>query len=427
MRIAFISFEYPPDTADGGIATYIYQASRMLADRGHSVEVFCGSRERTGSCQEGPILVHRLQADHERGFSRGKGFAGEIADVFAERHNAAPFDVLEGPEWRADAYYAVRRVPDIPLVLKLHTPSYLLLRISSPPFGSRMHLSHTKQRVLTTLRGGQHYGQAEDAAERLHAKDADEIAAPSQAIGEELVRTWYLDPALVSHVPLPYTPVPELLDIPVETDTGTVTFLGRLEMRKGVIDLAEAIPLVLREHPQTLFRFVGRARGSPRYDMNMREYLEQKLSFCLSPAQLRSSVEFRDPVPLAAVPQVLSETDICVFPSVWESYGFVCLEAMAAARGVIGSSAGGMAELLGRGEVGLLVPPHSPNKVAAAICALLSDPARRKMLGRMARERTLREYNPDRIGALQEQSYLRAIERRRRLGPRPSVSATAPG
>lgn len=419
MRIAFISFEYPPDTADGGIATYIYQASRMLADRGHSVEVFCGSRERTGPCQEGPILVHRLQADHERGFSRGTGFAGEIADVFAERHAAAPFDVLEGPEWRADAYYAVRQVPDIPLVLKLHTPTYILMRISRPPFGSRVHLSQTKQNFLTTLRGGQHFGQAEDAAERLHAKDADEIAAPSQAIGEELVRTWHLDPALVSHVPLPYTPVPDLLNIPAETDTGTVTFLGRLEMRKGVIDLAEAIPLVLREHPQTTFRFVGRARGSPRYDMNMRQYLEQKLSSSLA------SVEFHNPVPLAGVPQVLSETDICVFPSVWESYGFVCLEAMAAARGVIGSSAGGMAELLGGGEVGLLVPPHRPSKIADAICALLSDPARRKTLGQMARGRTLREYNPDRIGALQEQSYLRAIERRRRLGPRPSVSAKA--
>ena len=399
----------------------------MLADRGHSVEVFCGSRERTESCQEGPVLVHRLQADHEHGFSQEKGFAAEIAGVFAERHAAHPFDVLEGPEWRADAYYAVRRVPDIPLVLKLHTPTYLLMRISSPPFGSRVHLSQTKQRVVTTLRGGQHFGQAEDAAERLHAKDADEIAAPSQAIGEELARTWQVDPALIAHVPLPYTPVPALLDIPVETGTGIVTFLGRLEMRKGVIDLAEAIPLVLREHPQTVFRFVGRARGSPRYDMDMREYLERKLSSSLSSEQLRSSVEFRDPVPLAEVPQVLSETDICVFPSVWESYGFVCLEAMAAARGVIGSSAGGMAELLGQGEFGLLVPPHSPNKVAAAICTLLADPARRKTLGQAARERTLREYNPDRIGALQEQSYARAIEHRRRLGPRSSASVKAAG
>ncbi len=419
MRIAFISYEYPPDTADGGIATYIYQASRMLANRGHTVEVFCGSRERTETSQEGEILVHRLKAVHDKGFSAGTGFSPEIAEVFAKRHALAPFDVLEGPEWRADAHHAVRLVPDIPLVLKLHTPTYLLMRISRPPFGSRVHLSQTKNTILTTLRGGQRFGQVEQALERLHSKDADEIAAPSNAIAAELVRAWQIDPALVSHVPLPYTPGPDLLTIPIDTDTGRVTFLGRLEMRKGVIDLAQAIPLVLRRHPSAKFRFVGRARASPRYDMNMREYLERKLSSCLD------SVEFRDPVPLAAVPQVLSETDICVFPSVWESYGFVCLEAMAAARGVIGSSAGGMAELLGGGEVGLLVPPHCPNKIADAICALLSDPARRKTLGQTARERTLREYNPDRIGALQEQSYLRAIERRRRLGPRPSASAKA--
>lgn len=425
MRIAFISYEYPPDTADGGIATYIYQASRMLADRGHSIEVFCGSRERTETSLEGEVLVHRLKAVHDKGFSEGTGFSPEIGEVFAQRHAQAPFDVLEGPEWRADAFYAVRHVPDIPLVLKLHTPSYMLLRISRPPFGSRVHLSQTKNAVLTTLRGGQHFGQVEDALERLHSKDADEIAAPSRAIAAELVRAWQIDPALVSHVPLPYTPGPDLLTIPADTDTGVVTFLGRLEMRKGVIDLAEAIPLVLRRHPSAKFRFVGRARASPRYDMDMREYLERKLSSCLASEHLRSSVEFRDPVPLTAVPQILSETDICVFPSVWESYGFVCLEAMAAARGVIGSSAGGMAELLSGGGVGLLVPPHRPTKIADAICALLSDPARRKTLGQMARERTLSEYNPDRIGALQEQSYLRAIERRRRLGPRSIATAKA--
>jgi glycogen synthase len=40
MRIAFVSHEYPPDTAFGGIATYVRQAATLLAGRGHSVEVF---------------------------------------------------------------------------------------------------------------------------------------------------------------------------------------------------------------------------------------------------------------------------------------------------------------------------------------------------------------------------------------------------
>ena len=47
MHIAFVSFEYPPDTADGGIATYVPQATWMLLARGHTLAVFAASRTRT--------------------------------------------------------------------------------------------------------------------------------------------------------------------------------------------------------------------------------------------------------------------------------------------------------------------------------------------------------------------------------------------
>ncbi|MEH2108257.1 glycogen/starch synthase [Nostoc sp.] len=57
MKIAFISYEYPPDTAYGGIATYLYQAARVLQQRGHLVEVFAGSTYRTTTETENEILV----------------------------------------------------------------------------------------------------------------------------------------------------------------------------------------------------------------------------------------------------------------------------------------------------------------------------------------------------------------------------------
>jgi glycogen synthase len=50
MKIAFISYEYPPDTAVGGIATYVYHAAKMMNERGHNVEVFAASGKR--SCSE---------------------------------------------------------------------------------------------------------------------------------------------------------------------------------------------------------------------------------------------------------------------------------------------------------------------------------------------------------------------------------------
>jgi glycosyltransferase involved in cell wall biosynthesis len=79
-----------------------------------------------------------------------------------------------------------------------------------------------------------------------------------------------------------------------------------------------------------------------------------------------------------------------------------------------------MSELLAPRRSGELVPPGRPRRLAAAIAGLLASPRRRAELGRAARARVLREFGASRIGALMEESYGRAIERRRRLGPRTS-------
>ncbi len=422
MNIALISYEYPPDTADGGVATYVGQAARMLAGRGHAVEVFVGSRERTETCTENGILVHRINTGHDERFRAAVGAA------FAERHAAAAFDVLECPEWEADGLDAVRRVPDIPLVVKLHTPISLLRRLNLPPWGigNSVRTASNRTRVFAgALRHGRrvpwmtHYERQVRDMDRLEsalAHAADEVATPSLSLGQILTKQWRLDPARVAHVPNPYAASEAMLAIPVETATNRVTFLGRLETRKGVLDLARAIPLVLRRHPQAKFRFVGRPMPSPSPSLDMQQFLERTL------ARHAASVEFYGAVSLAGIPGVLRETDICVFPSVWENFPNVCLEAMSAGRGVIGSSAGGMRDMLEDGKYGLNVPPRRAFALSEAISALLADPARRMALGQAAREKVQSAYNLPRIGMLQEESYRRAIEHRRRLGPRTAGS-----
>jgi glycosyltransferase involved in cell wall biosynthesis len=414
MRIALISYEYPPDTADGGIATYVGQAAAMLAGRGHSVEVFAGSRERTETRRESGVLVHRLLSAHDGEFSCDAG------RLFAECHAAAAFDVLESPEWRADGAEAIRLVPDIPLVVKLHTPTYLLMQLGLPPvtpwkkFKSidRPILYRRINKHLPWLTDLDRYVRSHSQRERDLAHQADEVATPSVSLGQILVKKWHLDPARVVHVPNLYAASEQMLAIPTDAVTNRITFLGRLEVRKGVLDLARAIPLVLRRHPQAKFRFVGRPLASPLPGLDMQQYLERKL------ARHLASVEFHGPVSLPDIPRMLAETDICVFPSLWENFPNVCLEAMAAGRGVVGSSAGGMLDMLEDGKYGLNVPPHRVFALSEAIGSLLTDPARRMALGQAAREKVLSVYTLERIGALQEDSYRRAIEHRRRLGPR---------
>ena len=418
MNIAFISYEYPPDTAYGGIATYVHQAAMMLSRRGHHVEVFSGSPHRTGTENEECLLVHRINVKNQFDFAK------PIGQLFAQRHKVIQFDVLEGPDCAADAREAVRIVPDIPFVLKLHTPSILLLKLNYYEYETSF-LKKICLYVAAFLKGVMPvWGYAPSTAahrlhilqidkiEQSHALEADEFVSPSLELGNILIRKWGLDKTKISHVPYPYVPSEKLLKISVETHTNIITFIGRLEMRKGVLDLARAIPLILRHYPDAKFRFVGSAEHSPQRNLDMRQYLERMLQ---NNSRL---VEFISHVPFDAIPNVLAETDICVFPSLWENFPCVCLEAMAAARGIVGSNAGGMAEMLDYGNAGRLVPPHSPKNIAQAVVKLLNDTQLRMGLGRAARNRLLEKYNTDSVGILQEASYLRAIKRRQAQGSR---------
>lgn len=411
MRIAFISYEYPPDTAVGGIGTYVHQAAAMLSKRGHSVEVFAGSLSRDATYEDGQVLVHVIKTERSDSFNELAGRA------FAARHHAARFDVLEGPEYEAGAVEAIRLVPDIPLVIKLHTPYYMIRQMNS---SSADQVKENTSFVVLAKEYAKSLRRAVSPVRRdrmtdreyLHTVEADEINFPSRSIGRKVIREWGLDAGRASHVPYPYVPGPSLLNIPAETNTNTVTFLGRLEQRKGVLNLALAIPMVLKKHPKAKIQFVGKPTPSPDPSMNMREYLQQMLG------PYSASVSFIDPVPLTAVPGVLAGTDICVFPSLWENFPNVCLEAMAAARGIVASSEGGMVDMLDYGRFGRVVSPRSPEQIARGISILLADPQRRQVLGLAARERVLSEYSFDRIGPIQERSYLRAIKHRKRLGPR---------
>ncbi len=407
MKIAFISYEYPPDTACGGIATYVEQAAQILRHRGHHVEVFTGSLQRQGTEEKNGILIHRIvQEDRHR-------FPQEIGSVFAERQLAVGFDVVEGPDIFAEGREVMRLFPAMPMVVKLHIPTFLIDRINR----SDISLYRQTRWVLSTLRRGHNpfknwQYQPQTDIECIHAQNADEVVILTKEMGDQVMGTWDLKPEQVSQIPNPYVPSERLLNIPIDTQTGMITFIGRLEPRKGVIDLAKAIPQVLQHHPTAKFRLIGRSLGSPNPKLDMQQYLKQLLG------KHQAAVEFIGSVPLADIPHYLGETDICAFPSIWENFPNVCLEAMAAGRGVIGSWAGGMAEMLDGGKAGKLVEPRRPDQIANAIIALLDNPTERMHLGQQARDRVLAEYNCDRIGALLEASYLRAIQHRQRLGSR---------
>jgi glycogen synthase len=415
MKIAFLSYEFPPDTAFGGIGTYVYQAAQMMQQHGHQVEVFTGSSLRSVSELYANVLVHRVQTSRQ-------DFSHTIAPLVAQRHQQLTFDVLEAPEVGAEAQDVVRLVPDLPLVIKLHTPSCVIRQINqvkpTPSMRSRWIVGALRRGQLPKPYPVYSYNPETDL-ERFYTLQADEITTPSQALGDRLLHAWGLPGDRVHHVPNPYVPAPELLQIPVDTQTQTVTFIGRLEMRKGVLDLARAVPDILKRHPRTRFRFVGAPWNSPQSGMNMQQYIERQLRPYLN------AVEFTGAMPLDQIHRALAQTDICVLPSIWENFPNVCLEAMAAGRGVVGSMAGGMPEMLDGVNAGRLVPPAHPPSIVEVVCELLEHPDRRMALGQRARDRVLSQYSFARLAPLQEASYQRAIAHRNAKSGKTLVLETA--
>jgi glycosyltransferase involved in cell wall biosynthesis len=398
MRIAFISYEYAGSASGGGIGTYVRNAARMLADRGHQVEVFCAG-DRDGRAMDAGVVVSTIVVSHAE-------FAEAILPPFAARHSEQPFDVIEGPEYGADAAGIRHDFPDVPLIVRLHTPSSVISEINH----SYIDFSSKLRFIAGGLRRGKlpkpywrHDSRTPDE-ERHHTLGADLVVAPSQAILEKLGRDWGLPPERTMVVPNVFIPPAALLALEAERETKTILFIGKLEVRKGVLELAKAVPLVAQEMPDARFVFVGRSLPMPGSNLLVGDIMRREYG------SSEHMVSHLDAVPYENIPDLFRDASVAVFPSAWESFGYVTLEAMSAACGVVGSSAGGMAEMIEPGRTGLLVPPRNPMAIARAIVELLKDPQRRIAMGKAAREHVLGTYASDRIGPLHEASLTRAVK-----------------
>ncbi|MGH7259198.1 MAG: glycosyltransferase [Nitrospiraceae bacterium] len=105
------------------------------------------------------------------------------------------------------------------------------------------------------------------------------------------------------------------------------------------------------------------------------------------------------------VPQMLGLMDIFVMASRYEGFGIAIIEAMAAARPVVASAAGGIPEIVVPGETGLLVPPGDPEALAVAIGQLLRQPDRAALFGRQGQQRARALFSIDTMVTRHEELY----------------------
>jgi glycosyltransferase involved in cell wall biosynthesis len=160
-------------------------------------------------------------------------------------------------------------------------------------------------------------------------------------------------------------------------DKTVVLFAGQMTERKGIADLLRAWQ-----------RLDASATSSAELWL-VGEDLENAGAYRREMEQLASSlgVPARFPGFRRDVFDWIIAADVCVVPSHVEPFGLAVLEAMAHARAVIGSSVGGIPEMMVEGETGLLVSPGSHEELNAALKTLLADTAQRNQFGRAGRAR----------------------------------------
>ena len=95
-------------------------------------------------------------------------------------------------------------------------------------------------------------------------------------------------------------------------------------------------------------------------------------------------------------------------PSHWEGFGLVAVEAMAAGRAVVATEASSLPEIVRDGVDGRLVPPRSPDALAAALVELGSAPELRARMGEAGRERARRDFSLAAMLEAYERRLLRA-------------------
>ncbi len=171
-----------------------------------------------------------------------------------------------------------------------------------------------------------------------------------------------------------------------------VLFVGRLVYEKGIHVLINAVPRIL-EQVNAKFVIVGNG------------YMKEPLSNLINGMGLTHKVMFTGFVDDETLKNLQRCADVCVVSSLFEPFGIVALEAMAARSPVVVSDTGGLAEIIDHDVTGVKVHPENPDSLAWGITKVLLDEKHANWLTNNAHKKMLEKYDWNKISRQTKDVY----------------------
>jgi glycogen(starch) synthase len=402
MKIAVFVYEYPPKIV-GGLGTYAAEITRKFVLMDNDVTVFT-MNDDAGTLPRREIWrgieIHRplhidvsdslpdVIAEDIKKWGRGLQLFGKLlvynyltaSKLINEliRKEDVNYDVVVAHDWlSAMGGITVKKETGLPLAFHVH--------------------STEKGRTL---------GNGSSVVSNIElrgAKMADMIVTVSYAMKDELIQLGFpRDKIQVSYNgvdPQKYDPenvsaeqvrkIKEFYGL--KDDDFMILFLGRLVGVKGVDKLIMAMPHVLRKIPKAKLVIVG-VGDQQEYLVNLTRTM-----------RLNECVRFRfDFIPEEERILHYAACDVAVFPSYYEPFGIVALEAMSMEKPVVVGATGvsGMREIVvccSEEQCGYHIDPNNPSDIAWGIVSSLENQERRKWLGKNGRKRVLNEFTWNKI------------------------------
>ncbi len=387
MRICLVSNEVMPFVG-GGIATYAVEMARALLGEGHEVHIltqgFEGLRERGQEFLPG-VVYHAYDAS--RGLASLPGAYYSVAnrasmsvrETLRELHARTPFDYIEFPEYRGEGYWSLRakrtlgELADAVLGVRLHTPHYLCMEMDRS-FALSVENAHIEHMEKQSVRECDLLLGASRAVLDRVRRDAG-AALPGAACPPHRLLRLPLDLARLADAGGPGAPPAS----PSHMGPKTILYFGRLQTCKGTHVLARAALGLLARGEDVHFRFIGGDTITGPFGRSMREHLER-----LVKGPHRDRFRFEPAVDRGALAREIRSAWACCFPSLWESYSYACVEALALGACVVTSDGGALGEIVQHEQSGLVCAHGDAGALEAQLLRVLRDEPLRQRLAAAA-------------------------------------------